>query len=144
MKIRLSSCVWIVVTLVLSSVVAVELYSLLVVHLQVLGGWAEYQEELYKELRATACAAKESCTVEELINSLNAVNCRSLEAETISYFPDWSQKQYKIRHNGSFALADWTFYDIDPILNYRGILKIARIDGVVEAVRMEYVYCEEE
>ena len=144
MKRKLSFIVWTIVAMALSYVVMVEVYYLLAIHLQVFGGIAEYQEELYEKLHATAHAAKKARTVEELTGMLNAEIRCAVNKEAISSFPDWSQKEYKIRHNGSFVLADWTFYDIDPILDYRGILKIAEIDGVVEAVRMEYVFCEGE
>ncbi len=144
MKVKIRFLLWTLSTLTLASVVVVEVYCLLVVHLQVFGGMTEYQQDLYKELLETAYAAKGSRTVEDLMSVLNATSKCTVERETSRYFPDWSRREYEIYYNGSHVLADWTFYDIDPILNYRGTLKIAEINGVVEFVRLEYFFWEEE
>ena len=142
MNIKITTLGWAFSATFLASVVVAEAYCLLGVHFHLFGNMVEYQDALYTGILDVARAAMKAGSEEELVEMFSAENPRSLNKEDVYGLSFWGQEPYLVYYRDKSVPADWTFYEIDSILDYRGTLKIGTVDGKVQAVRLEYVFDE--
>lgn len=130
--------------LILGAVVVLESVHLITCHSHSSSEWKEYQQCLLAGIRESARIAKSSQSEEDLIKSFNAECIGHMTKDDVRLLPRHQQGQHEGFVDGVSGPLDWDVYEIDPICNYKGVMRIGLDNGRFVDVDIKYTYCEGE
>lgn len=141
---RRKVCLYVLVAIagLLSVIVAEEAYLFVFAHFSSYG--KVYNRELLHRIRETIRVVKAPVSEEDWVRELRGVEAGCLTREEVRALPVGRGDYEWLSDDGSYVALDWRFYEIEPILDYCGIMKIGSLDGRIRRVWVEYTLGEEE